>query len=125
VVCAPANEAIRRYSDRPLLDADDPMSDETRTDLETRSGQLRRIRKEQAAKAEAEQARIRLEAEKLVAVQHAADLAAAKVLDDKRHAEAVAAAERRHKTQLAILGAVAAFFTLLATALALLPKIHP
>lgn len=123
VVCGPANEAIRRYSDRPLADADDPMSDETRTDLQTRESQLRRIRKEQAAKEEAERARIQLEAAKLVAEQHAADLAAVKIVDDKRYAEATALAERRHKTQLAILGAVAAFLTLLATALALLPKI--
>jgi hypothetical protein len=122
-VCAPANEAIRRYSDGPLMDADNPIGEETRADLETRAGQLKRIRKEQQLKEEAERERIRLEAEKLVAERHATDLAEAKVANEKRYAEETAERDRRHKVQLAILGAVTAFVTLIATALALLPKI--
>ena len=61
--------------------------------------------------AEAEQARIRLEAEKLVAERHAQDLADAKARDDKRHAR-----------NLALLAALAAVATMTAAALALLGK---
>lgn len=115
VVCGPANEALARYqSDRPppdLLDADDGEDIPTSDAIHVPWMAARKVQHEKRRAADAEQARIRLEAEKLVAERHAADLAEAKARDDKRHTR-----------NMAILAAVAALGTAGGTLFALLSK---
>ena len=112
-IFAGVNELVAKYDSNPpeLLDADDGQDIPTSTAIQVPHLSERKIRREQRKTAEAEQARIRLEAEKLVAERHAQDLADAKARDDKRHAR-----------NLALLAALAAVATMTAAALALLGK---
>ena len=115
-VCRPANNLLIKYqgdSDPPpLLDADDGQDVPTSTSIHIPHLAERRIRKEQAAAAAAEQARIRLEAEKLVAEERAARLADQKAIDDKRHAR-----------NMAILAALAALGTAAYPAFSIISKL--
>lgn len=95
----------KHYSDPPpLMDADlpDGIGDDTRTDLMTPGGSVRRYKLEARMRKEAEDARIRLEAEKIVAEKERVAAEQEKVRADIR----AAAIERRHKITTAILGSI-------------------
>ena len=91
-IFAGVNELVAKYDSNPpeLLDADDGQDIPTSTAIQVPHLSERKIRREQRKTAEAEQARIRLEAEKLVAERHAVDLAEAKIASDKRHTRMIA-----------------------------------
>lgn len=120
-VNAPINDLLRNYQKR-VSESNPPSSDEldlggfdisdvTRTDIMSPSNTIRRIRKVEKDFKEAEESRIKLEAEKLVAERYARELLAAKNRSD-----------RNYKMWIAILGSVAALATMGAGALALASK---
>lgn len=93
VVCGPANEVLAKYqSDHPpeLLDADDGQDLPTETAIHVPWMAARKVQRERARASSAEQARVRLEAEKLLAERRAAELADQKTADDKRHKRLIA-----------------------------------
>jgi hypothetical protein len=121
-VNAPINDLLRNYQKR-VSESDPPespdkldlggfdMSDVTRKDIISPSNTIRRIRQAEKDFKQAEEARIKLEAEKLVAERYAREL-----LDEKDRSD------RNYKTWIAVLGSVAALATMGAGALALASK---